>query len=94
MALVIEGNGNSGDWNGSLFPGVDVRPIVIEADTTVGRLLEKRGGAGGYMVIYEVDDLDVRLSHLGASDVVRHKIVQDIVEAYRVFGEQRARADG
>jgi phosphate starvation-inducible PhoH-like protein len=32
---------------------------------------------------------------LGARDVVRHKIVQDIVEAYRVFGEQRAaRADG
>ena len=30
----------------------------------------------------------------GARDVVRHKIVQDIVEAYRVFGEQRARADG
>ncbi|MGQ0668486.1 MAG: PhoH family protein [Actinomycetota bacterium] len=27
---------------------------------------------------------------LGARDVVRHKIVQDIVEAYRVFGEQRA----
>ena len=27
-------------------------------------------------------------------DVVRHRIVQDIVEAYRVFGEQRARADG
>ena len=34
-------------------------------------------------------------SHLGARDVVRHKIVQDIVEAYRVYGEQRAaRADG
>ena len=35
VELVIEGNGNSGDWNGSLFPGVDVRPFVIEADTTV-----------------------------------------------------------
>ena len=41
----------------------------IEDDTTVGRLLEKRGGAGGYMAIYEVDDLDVRLVHLGARDV-------------------------
>jgi phosphate starvation-inducible protein PhoH and related proteins len=27
--------------------------------------------------------------HLGARDVVRHKIVQDIVEAYRRFGERR-----
>jgi phosphate starvation-inducible PhoH-like protein len=38
---------------------------------------------------------DIEFAHLGARDVVRHKIVQDIVEAYRVFGEQRtARADG
>ncbi len=36
----------------------------------------------------------IEFAHLGAKDVVRHKIVQDIVEAYRVFGEQRARADG
>jgi phosphate starvation-inducible PhoH-like protein len=28
--------------------------------------------------------------HLGARDVVRHKIVQDIVEAYRVYSEGRA----
>jgi hypothetical protein len=41
----------------------------IEADTSVGRLLEKRGGAWGYMVIYEVDDLDVRLAHLATRDV-------------------------
>ena len=26
--------------------------------------------------------------HLGGSDVVRHKIVQDIVEAYDRFGQQ------
>ena len=37
--------------------------------TTVGRLLDKRGGAGGYMAIYEVDDLDARLEHLAAHDV-------------------------
>jgi phosphate starvation-inducible PhoH-like protein len=38
---------------------------------------------------------DIEFAQLGARDVVRHKIVQDIVEAYRVFGEQRtARADG
>jgi phosphate starvation-inducible protein PhoH and related proteins len=30
--------------------------------------------------------------HLGARDVVRHKIVQDIVEAYRVYTEGRAEA--
>ena len=41
----------------------------IEDDTTVGRLLAKRGGAGGYMAIYEVDDLDARLAHLAARDV-------------------------
>ncbi|SDW52437.1 choice-of-anchor Q domain-containing protein [Thiocapsa roseopersicina] len=35
VELVIEGNGNSGDWNGSLFPGVDVRPFLIQAGTTV-----------------------------------------------------------
>ncbi|EGV17622.1 choice-of-anchor Q domain-containing protein [Thiocapsa marina] len=33
VELVIEGNGNSGDWNGNLYPGV--RPFLIEADTTV-----------------------------------------------------------
>ena len=28
--------------------------------------------------------------HLGARDVVRHRIVQDIVEAYRAYGERAA----
>jgi hypothetical protein len=32
--------------------------------TTAGRLLEKRNGDGGYMTIYEVDDLDARVDHL------------------------------
>ena len=35
-----------------------------EEGTTAGRLLDKRGGDGGYMTIYEVDDLDARLAHL------------------------------
>ncbi len=30
----------------------------------------------------------IEFIHLGARDVVRHKIVQDIVEAYRAFGER------
>lgn len=33
VELVIQGNGNSGDWNGNLFD--NVRPFLIEADTTV-----------------------------------------------------------
>ncbi len=35
----------------------------------------------------------ISFCHLGARDVVRHKIVQDIVEAYGVFGE-RGRSTG
>jgi hypothetical protein len=41
----------------------------IREGTTVQRLLDKRGGAGGYMAIFEVDDLDERLEHLAANDV-------------------------
>ena len=33
VELVIQGNGNSGDWNGNLFD--DVRPFLIEAGSTV-----------------------------------------------------------
>ena len=40
-----------------------------EDGTTAGRLLDKRGGDGGYMTIYEVDDLDARVAHLGALGV-------------------------
>ncbi|MGH2654697.1 MAG: PhoH family protein, partial [Actinomycetota bacterium] len=38
-------------------------------------------------ILQEIDGLE--FVHLGARDVVRHKIVQDIVEAYRRYGEQR-----
>jgi hypothetical protein len=41
----------------------------IRPGTTVQRLLDKRGGAGGYMAIFEVDDLDDRLDRLAANDV-------------------------
>lgn len=37
--------------------------------TTAGRLLDKRAGDGGYMAIYEVDDLDARIDHLTAHGV-------------------------
>jgi hypothetical protein len=51
----------------ALFPVGDqflevVAPIT--EGTTAGRLLAKRGGAGGYMVIFQCDDLDRRRSRL------------------------------
>jgi hypothetical protein len=36
----------------------------IQEGTTAGRLLEKLGGDGGYMALYEVDDLDSRIDHV------------------------------
>ncbi len=39
------------------------------AGTTAGRLLDKRSGDGGYMAIYEVDDLDERLRRLDEQGV-------------------------
>ncbi|MEM9513319.1 MAG: VOC family protein [Actinomycetota bacterium] len=41
----------------------------VEDGTTAGRLLDRRGGPGGYMAIYEVDDLDVRVERLHALGV-------------------------
>jgi hypothetical protein len=44
----------------AVFPVGDTFLEVVspkEAGTTAGRLLEKRGGDGGYMVILQVDDL-------------------------------------
>jgi len=37
--------------------------------TAGGRMIERRGGDSGYMVMHEVDDLDQRLSHLADNDV-------------------------
>jgi hypothetical protein len=41
----------------------------VQDGTTAGRLLDKRGGDGGYMAIYEVDDLDEREAALAAAGV-------------------------
>ncbi len=41
----------------------------IREGTTVQRLLDKRNGAGGYMAIFEVDDLDERVVLLAERDV-------------------------
>ena len=68
---------------------------VVNGDVTQVDL--PPGQRSGLMVVEEIlQDIEgIEFIHLGARDVVRHKIVQDIVEAYRVYGEQRAaRADG
>jgi phosphate starvation-inducible PhoH-like protein len=67
---------------------------VVNGDVTQIDL--PTGQTSGLVIVQEIlrDIEGIEVAHLGARDVVRHKIVQDIVEAYRVFGEQRARADG
>jgi len=48
------------------------------------------GQRSGLIVVEEIlQGIDgLEFVHLGARDVVRHRIVQDIVEAYRRYGEQ------
>ena len=48
------------------------------------------GQKSGVVVVEEilVGIPGIEFVHLGARDVVRHKIVQDIVEAYRTYGER------
>ncbi len=41
----------------------------VTEGTTAERLLDKRGGDGGYMAIYEVDDLDTRETALGTAGI-------------------------
>jgi phosphate starvation-inducible protein PhoH and related proteins len=69
--------------------------VVVNGDVTQIDL--PPGQRSGLIEIREIlQGLDgVEFADLGARDVVRHKIVQDIVEAYRVHGETRsARGDG
>jgi phosphate starvation-inducible PhoH-like protein len=62
---------------------------VVNGDATQTDL--QSGQPSGLAVVQEIlDGIEgIEFCHLGARDVVRHKIVQDIVEAYRRFGEQR-----
>jgi len=56
----------------ALFPIGDKLLEVVsptQAGTTAGRLLDKRGGDGGYMVILEVDDSDEVRQRLDAAGV-------------------------
>jgi phosphate starvation-inducible PhoH-like protein len=68
--------------------------VVVNGDVTQIDL--PNGQTSGLTIMEEIlSDIEgIEFVHLGARDVVRHKIVQDIVEAYRVHGERRARADG
>jgi hypothetical protein len=65
------GVGEFGLHNALMVIGDQFLEVVSPAadGTTAGRLLDKRGGDGGYMAIYEVDDLDRRVDHLGDHDV-------------------------
>ena len=62
---------------------------VVNGDSTQTDLAS--GQVSGLAGVQEIlDGIEgIEFCHLGARDVVRHKIVQDIVEAYRRFGEQR-----
>ena len=61
---------------------------VINGDATQVDL--RAGQKSGLAVVEEIlgDVDDIAFCHLGGRDVVRHKIVQDIVEAYDLFGQQ------
>ena len=53
------------------------------------------GQRSGLVVVQEIlrGIEGIEFIHLGARDVVRHRIVQDIVEAYRRYGEERTREE-
>ncbi len=65
---------------------------VVNGDVTQTDL--PNGQRSGLMEVVDIlDDIDgVSFVNLGARDVVRHRIVQDIVEAYRRHVEGRAQA--
>ena len=66
---------------------------VVNGDATQVDL--PNGQLSGLHVVQEIlDDIDgISFVHLGGKDVVRHRIVQDIVEAYGRFGQQRLSAE-
>ena len=65
---------------------------VVTGDITQVDL--PQGARSGLIVVQEIlDDIEgVGFTHLDARDVVRHKIVQDIVEAYRLYAEETKRS--
>ena len=65
------GVGEFGLHNALMTIGDQFLEVVapVEAGTTAGRLLDKRGGDGGYMALYEVDDLDRREAALAEQGI-------------------------
>ena len=65
--------------------------VVVNGDITQIDL--PTGSRSGLVVVQEIlSDIEgIRFVHLGAKDVVRHRIVQNIVEAYRTYGERGER---
>lgn len=65
------GVGEFGLHNALMVVGDQFIEVVspTEPGTAAGRQLDKRNGDGGYMVIYECDDLDERLADLAERDV-------------------------
>jgi phosphate starvation-inducible PhoH-like protein len=66
---------------------------VVNGDSTQVDL--PNGQSSGLQVVEEIltDISGISFVHLGGKDVVRHKIVQDIVEAYGRYGQQRLTVD-
>jgi phosphate starvation-inducible PhoH-like protein len=67
--------------------------VVVNGDVTQIDL--PTGNRSGLVVVEEIlSGIEgLEFIHLGARDVVRHRIVQNIVEAYRAYGERPAKAE-
>ena len=68
----------------ALYPIGDKLLEVVsptQPDTTAGRLLDKRGGDGGYMVLLQVDDLEAtrRTLHSAEARIVFEAVTEGIV---------------
>lgn len=65
------GVGEFGLHNALMTVGDQLLEVVspTREGTTAGRLLDRRGGDGGYMALFEVDDLDAREARLAEQDV-------------------------
>ncbi|HWM19851.1 MAG TPA: VOC family protein [Ilumatobacteraceae bacterium] len=71
VCFVDPGVGEFGLHNALMLIGDQFLEVVspIREGTTAGRLLDRRAGDGGYMAIYEVDDLDARVERVQAAGV-------------------------
>ena len=70
-AFVDEGVGQFGLQNIVCTIGNSFLEVVspVTDDTTAGRLLQRRGGDGGYMVIVQVDDCEAAKARLENTDI-------------------------